>query len=104
MRSFVQTAACGLVASVLVLGGSASRAVAEDDDTSFDQKIIQNVLGKLGVRGGADIEYRERSPLVLPPKIDPSPADQRHHGDEELAGGSGRQAPPRGSQPAPGRG
>ncbi|MFL5028607.1 MAG: hypothetical protein ACJ8E1_01945 [Xanthobacteraceae bacterium] len=73
MRSFVQTAACGLVASVLVLGGSASRAVAEDDDTSFDQKIIQNVLGKLGVRGGADIEYRERSPLVLPPKIDLPP-------------------------------
>jgi hypothetical protein len=73
MRSFVQTAACGLVVSGLILGGSVSRALAEDDETSMDQKIIKGVLGKLGIRGGADIEYRERSPLVLPPKIELPP-------------------------------
>jgi len=52
---------------------SAQPAQSEDDETSFDRKIIQNVLGKIGVSTGPDIEYRERSPLVLPPKIDLPP-------------------------------
>ena len=73
MRSFVEAAACGLLASVLVLGPAAA---ADDDETSFDRKIIQNVLGKIGVTTPPDIEYRERSPLVLPPKIELPPPQQ----------------------------
>jgi hypothetical protein len=45
----------------------------EDDGPSFDQKIIQNVLGAVGLRGGGDIDYRERSPLVLPPSLNLPP-------------------------------
>jgi hypothetical protein len=73
MGSLMQTAAYGLLASVLIVGTSASPAAGEDDELSMDQKIIQGVLGKIGIRGGADIEYRERSPLVLPPKLELPP-------------------------------
>jgi hypothetical protein len=50
-------------------------AVAQDDDATFDQKIMRNVLGAFGVRSGSDeIEYRERSPLVVPPSANlPAP-------------------------------
>jgi hypothetical protein len=42
-------------------------ASAQDDDT-FEQKIIKNILGGLGVDvGRPGIDYRERSPLVIPP-------------------------------------
>jgi hypothetical protein len=60
----VQNLVAGL-AIVLTLG-SVSAAVADDeDDPTFEQKIIRSLMG-----GGAarpDIDYRERSPLVIPP-------------------------------------
>ena len=65
MRGLVRAAACGLVGAVLVVGGPASRAAAEDDEPSFDKRIMQDVLGPLGLRGGPGIDYKERSPLVL---------------------------------------
>jgi hypothetical protein len=68
MRGLIRTAACGLLGTVLVVAGMPG-ARAEDDEPGFDQKIIQNVMQAIGLRGGADIDYRERSPLVLPPKI-----------------------------------
>jgi hypothetical protein len=73
MSGLVRAAACGLVGVALILSNVAPAAAEDDDEPSMDKKIIQNVLGKLGVRGGADIEYRERSPLVLPPKIELPP-------------------------------
>jgi len=72
MSDWLRVAAGGLIAAALIVGG-ATAARAEDDEPSFDQKIIQNVLGTLGLRGGADIDYRERSPLVLPPRLDLPP-------------------------------
>ena len=72
MRGLVRTAACGLIGAVLIAG--AGRAVAADDDEpSFDQKIKDGFMSALGIKGGPDIDYRERSPLVLPPKIDLPP-------------------------------
>ncbi len=74
MRGFLRAAACGLLGTVLVAAADVSRALAEDDEPSFDRKIINNVLNGLGLRSGAgDIDYRERSPLVLPPKINLPP-------------------------------
>jgi len=74
MRGFLRAAACGLLGTVLVAAADVSRAVAEDAEPSFDRKIINNVLNGLGLRSGAgDIDYRERSPLVLPPKINLPP-------------------------------
>lgn len=67
--------ACASVALVSLSAVTAYAADDEDEDT-FEQKIIKNILGGLGVKtGGSGIEYRERSPLVLPPSRDlPPPA------------------------------
>ena len=74
----------GLIASVcgalLALGsiGAAKAQQAESDDDSFEQRIIKGILGGLGVDVGTKkgIEYRERSPLVIPPSLDLPPPDQ----------------------------
>jgi len=74
----------GLIASVcgalVALGsvGAVKAQQAEDDDDSFEQRIIKGILGGLGVDVGnkRGIEYRERSPLVIPPSLDLPPPDQ----------------------------
>lgn len=60
----------------LVLGGNAAYAQdSDDDDSTFEEKIIKNIMGGIGATNGTEsgIEYRERSPLVIPPKIDLPP-------------------------------
>jgi hypothetical protein len=80
MRGNWHAAACGLVGGILMLAGGVTGAAAEDDDATFDQKIFQNMLSTFGLRSSSqdEIEYRERSPLVVPPKVDlpPPQADQ----------------------------
>jgi hypothetical protein len=59
---------------MLVLACAATGVRAEDDDLSLDQRIMRNFLGTFGLGGGTpEIEYRERSPLVVPPKADLPP-------------------------------
>lgn len=62
----------------LVMSASAARADDEDeDDSTFEEKIIKNIMTGLGGTNmeSQGINYRERSPLVIPPKIDlPPPA------------------------------
>jgi hypothetical protein len=75
MTSVARTAACGLLGVALVIAGSSFGARAQDDE-SFDQKIISNVLGTFGLRSNqGDIDYKERSPLVLPPRVDLPPPE-----------------------------
>jgi len=73
-------AACAV--TLLVAG---SVAPADDDDEvlperSFEQKLIDGLLTGLGgknVENSRGIEYRERSPLVIPSKLDlPPPASK----------------------------
>jgi hypothetical protein len=69
----------GLIFGALLAFGSlahAQQATEEEEDT-FEQRIIKNILGGLGanVGGGAGIDYRERSPLVIPPSLDLPPPD-----------------------------
>lgn len=53
-----------VAAAAMVLVIAAPARADDDDDQTFEQKIIRNLLG-----GGSrpDIDYRERSPLVIPP-------------------------------------
>jgi hypothetical protein len=46
-----------------------SGARADDEDDALDVRILRNVLKTLGLRRGDEdgINYRERSPLVVPP-------------------------------------
>ncbi|HEV2154111.1 hypothetical protein [Bradyrhizobium sp.] len=51
----------------------------EDDGMTFEEKIIDNLMSGIGAKSmeKPGIEYRERSPLVVPPKLDlPPPATQ----------------------------
>jgi len=74
MRGLLRAAVCGLVGTVLILSAATARADDDDDGKSFDKKIRDNLMGALGIKSGNDIDYRERSPLVLPPRIDlPTP-------------------------------
>src|SRR3954466_13290350 len=61
----------------LALSTTAARAEDDEDDLSFEEKIIKQIMTGIGGTNmeNTGIEYRERSPLVVPPKIDlPPPA------------------------------
>lgn len=57
------------VAAGLAVVLSAGMAHAQDDDNTFEEGIIKKVMRGLGATSmdNSDIEYRERSPLVIPP-------------------------------------
>ena len=62
----------------LVMTAGAARAQDdEEDDKTFEERIIEGIMAGLGGTNmeNRGIEYRERSPLVVPPKLDlPPPA------------------------------
>jgi hypothetical protein len=47
----------------------------DDDDMTFEEKLIDNLMSGIGAKSmeKKGIEYRERSPLVVPPKLDLPP-------------------------------
>ena len=64
----------------LVMSTGAARAGDDgddDDDMTFEEKLIDNLMSGIGAKSmeKKGIEYRELSPLVVPPKLDlPPPA------------------------------
>ncbi len=62
----------------LLMAAHAARAGDDDDDDkTIEEKIIENVMKGIGATNmeNTGIDYRERSPLVVPPKLDlPPPA------------------------------
>src|SRR6476661_5121070 len=61
----------------LVITAGAARAEDDEDDKTFEEKIIEGIMAGIGGTNmeNRGIEYRERSPLVVPPKLDlPPPA------------------------------
>ncbi len=77
----IRRAALGGAFGLAVLAGfSAAPARAQDDDNSttfwnFDKKIIDGMMHGLGLKNGTEnsIDYKERSPLVVPPTRDLPP-------------------------------
>lgn len=63
----------------LVMTAGAARAQDDDeDDKTFEEKIIDGLMAGVGATNmeNRGIDYRERSPLVVPPKLDlPPPAE-----------------------------
>src|SRR5215213_5359043 len=61
-----------MVGAAVIAGGSSQTVWAADDDEDeplADTKVLRYILQGLGLRRGDEgtgIEYRERSPLVLP--------------------------------------
>jgi hypothetical protein len=75
----------GLRLSVIALGvglvmtAGVARAYAQDDedDKTFEEKIIEGIMAGIGGTNmdNRGIDYRERSPLVVPPRIDLPPPE-----------------------------
>jgi hypothetical protein len=62
---------------VMVAGPVRAADDEDEDDKTFEEKIIEGVMRGIGGTNmeNRGIEYRERSPLVVPPKLDlPPPA------------------------------
>jgi hypothetical protein len=69
--------AIALGVGVLLTSHVARAGDDDDDDKTFEEKIIEGVIKGLGGTNmdNTGIDYRERSPLVVPPKLDlPPPA------------------------------
>jgi hypothetical protein len=61
----------------LLFAAQAARAGDDEDEPTFEEKIITGIMKGLGGvnMDNSGIDYRERSPLVVPPKLDlPPPA------------------------------
>jgi hypothetical protein len=79
MRLCTTTAASAAIALALTGAAAAQAEGSSPLDDAPDVKFFRSILGGLGVDRGdrPDIEYRERSPLVVPPQITLPPPEQK---------------------------
>ena len=73
----LRMAGLALAIGLVAMSGVARAQDADDEDKSFEDKIIDGVMAGIGATNmdNRGIDYRERSPLVVPPKLDlPPPA------------------------------
>src|ERR1700741_2289596 len=59
----------------LVMTVGAARAQEDEDDKTFEEKIIEGIMAGIGGTNldNRGIDYRERSPLAVPPRLDLPP-------------------------------
>jgi hypothetical protein len=62
---------------LIMVTGVARAQDDDDDDKTFEEKIIEGIMSGIGGTNmeNRGIEYRERSPLVVPPKLDLPPPE-----------------------------
>src|SRR6202049_2809021 len=73
----LRLAVIGLGIGLVITAGAARAQDDDEDDKTFEEKIIEGIMAGIGGTNmdNRGIEYRERSPLVVPPKLDlPPPA------------------------------
>ncbi len=72
VRALRLSAAVLSIGFVLSATYAHAQSAIEDEDDTFEEKIIKNIMTGLGGTNmeNTGIEYRERSPLVVPPKIE----------------------------------
>ena len=60
---------------LVMTAGPVGAADDDDDDMTFEEKIIDNIMRGVGATNmeNRGIDYRERSPLVVPPKLNLPP-------------------------------
>lgn len=70
-------AAIALGIGLVMAAGPVRAGDDDEDDKTFEEKVIEGIMAGIGGTNmeNRGIDYRERSPLVVPPKIDlPPPA------------------------------
>ena len=73
----LKLSAATLGVGLLLASGAVRAQDADDEDKTFEEKIIEGIMKGIGGTNmdNTGIDYRERSPLVVPPKLDlPPPA------------------------------
>ena len=73
----LRLAAIALGIGLVMAAGPVRAGDDDDDDKTFEEKVIEGIMAGIGGTNmeNKGIDYRERSPLVVPPKIDlPPPA------------------------------
>ncbi|NEV78600.1 hypothetical protein DYI24_16290 [Rhodopseudomonas sp. BR0C11] len=65
------------VGMVLTVGIARAQDQEEADDSTFEEKIIKGLMSGIGATNmdNSGINYRERSPLVVPPKLELPPPE-----------------------------
>src|SRR5258708_14973293 len=77
LRRTLRLAVVAVGVGVVMTAGAARAQDDDEDDKTFEEKIIEGIMAGIGGTNmdNRGIEYRERSPLVVPPKLDlPPPA------------------------------
>lgn len=71
----LRVSAVALGIGLLFASGVARAQDDDEDDKTFEEKIIEGVMKGIGATNmeNSGIDYRERSPLVVPPKLDLPP-------------------------------
>src|SRR5215468_10568782 len=71
----LRLSAVALGIGLLMASGAARAGDDDEDDKTFEEKVIEGIMKGIGGTNmdNAGIDYRERSPLVVPPKLDLRP-------------------------------
>jgi hypothetical protein len=71
----LRLAAVALGIGLVMTVGAARAQDDDDDDKTFEEKVIEGIMAGIGGTNmdNRGIDYRERSPLVVPPKLDLPP-------------------------------
>jgi hypothetical protein len=73
----LRLAAIALGVGLVMTAGAARAQDDDEDDKTFEEKIIEGIMAGIGGTNmdNRGIDYRERSPLVVPPKLDLPPPE-----------------------------
>ncbi len=87
MKRIANIAAAGLLGlAVAATAATGARANDDEEDVAPDTKFLRNILHGLGLRrDGNGIDYRERSPLVIPPGRNLPPPETGSAADKTAA-------------------
>ncbi|MGB6589570.1 MAG: hypothetical protein WBE93_26850 [Pseudolabrys sp.] len=73
----LRLAIVALGVGLVMMAGAAKAQDDDEDDKTFEEKIIEGIMTGIGGTNmeNRGIEYRERSPLVVPPRLDLPPPE-----------------------------
>jgi hypothetical protein len=65
------------VGLVMTAGAARAQTQEDEDDKTFEEKVIEGIMAGIGGTNmeNRGIDYRERSPLVVPPRLDLPPPE-----------------------------
>jgi hypothetical protein len=77
LRRALRLAAVAVGVGLIMTVGVARAQDDEEDDKTFEEKLIEGIMAGIGGTNmeNRGIDYRERSPLVVPPKLDLPPPE-----------------------------